>query len=55
MIFESRKLYSHGQNENIFLLQIPKLVAQDMQLSKDTLVSLDYRDGKIIIEKQEKK
>lgn len=55
MKFESRKLYPHGQNAGVFLLQIPKLIASDMQLTKDTLVNVDYVDGKIIISKVETK
>lgn len=51
MIFESRKLYKHGQNKEVFLLQIPKLVCQDMGLTENTLVNLDYDKDKIIITK----
>lgn len=53
MKFESRKLYSHGQSKEIFLLQIPKLVCQDLGLTKDTLMDVYYEDGNIIIKKKE--
>lgn len=51
MKFESRKLYKHGQNKEVVLLQIPKLVCQDMGLTSDTLVDLNYTDNTIIISK----
>ncbi|MCM1003359.1 MAG: hypothetical protein NC408_03345 [Candidatus Gastranaerophilales bacterium] len=51
MKFESRKLYAHGQNDKVFLLQIPKLICTDMGLTKDTLVDMEYNDGQIIITK----
>lgn len=53
MIFESRKLYAHGQNDKVFLVQIPKNVCVDMNLTKDTLVDINYIDNKIIISKVE--
>lgn len=55
MKFESRKLYSHGQNEGVFLLSIPKLICQNMNLTKDTLITLDYNETKnsITIKKME--
>lgn len=55
MKFESRKLYKHGQNKEVVLLQIPKLICQNMGLTSDTLVDLDYSDDKIIISKVESK
>lgn len=51
MIFESRKLYKHGQNKEVVLLQIPKMICQDMGLTSDTLVDLNYKDNTIIISK----
>lgn len=51
MKFKSRKLYAHGQNPNIFTLQIPKVVCEDMSLSKDTLVDIYYEGNMIRIEK----
>jgi len=51
MKFESRKLYKHGQNKEVVLLQIPKLICQDMGLTSDTLVDLNYKDNTIIISK----
>lgn len=53
MKFESRKLYHHGQNKDIFLMQIPKMVCQDMGLTKDTLIDVYYDNGSIIIKKKE--
>lgn len=53
MKFESRKLYAHGQNSKIFLLQIPKHICTDMGLTKDTLVDMEYKEGQIIITKVE--
>lgn len=53
MIFESRKLYPHGQNDGIFLLQIPKLLSKDMGLTKDSTVTIKYEDNKLIISKDE--
>lgn len=49
MKFENRKLYPHGQNTGVFLLQIPKLVCQDMNLTRESIVDVDYSDGKIIV------
>jgi len=49
MKFENRKLYPHGQNSGVFLLQIPKLICQDMQLTRDSIVDVDYSDNKIIV------
>lgn len=51
MIFESRKLYPHGQNTDIFLVQIPKLVSKDIGLTKETRVDITYDNDKIIITK----
>lgn len=53
MKFENRKLYAHAQNSGVFLLQIPKLIVQDMQLSKETEVNIEYSDGMMIITKKE--
>lgn len=53
MKFESRKLYAHGQNDKVFLLQIPKLICEDMGLTKDTLVNMEYKNGQIVIRKVE--
>lgn len=53
MKFESRKLYAHGQNASIFLLQIPKMICQDMGLTKESIVDIEYVDGKMIISKVE--
>lgn len=53
MKFESRKLYAHGQNDKVFLLQIPKLICKDMGLTKDTLVNMEYKNGQIVIRKVE--
>ena len=51
MKFEKRKLYAHGQNASIVMMSIPKLVCEDMQLTKDTLVDLDYQpaEKKVVI------
>lgn len=51
MKFESRKLYSHGQNDKVFLIQIPKLICEDMGLTKDTPIDIVYDNKKITIEK----
>lgn len=51
MMFESRSLYAHGQNQGVYLIQIPKMICNDMQLTKDTKVNIEYNDNKIIIEK----
>lgn len=53
MKFKDRKLYSHGQNNGIFLLSLPKVICDDMGLTKDTLICIDYVDNKVIISKQE--
>lgn len=53
MKFEGRKLYKHSQSKDIYLVQLPKLVCQDMKLTKDDTLDLDYVDGKIILTKTE--
>lgn len=54
MKFENRKLYSHGQNKGIFLLQIPKVISNDMGLTKDSILTIEYKDDKFIVTKDEK-
>ena len=51
MKFESRKLYSHGQNDKVFLIQIPKLICEDMRLTKDTPIDILYDNEQIVIRK----
>ena len=51
MKFESRKLYSHGQNDKVFLIQIPKLICEDMGLTKDTPIDILYDHEQIVIRK----
>lgn len=51
MKFKNRKLYAHGQNPNVFILQIPKMICEDMSLSKDTPVDIYYEGSTIRIEK----
>lgn len=53
MKFKGRKVYANGGNKNVFLMQIPKVICEDMQLSKDSIIDVEYIDGKIIITKQE--
>lgn len=53
MKFENRKLYSHGQNKGIFLLQIPKVISNDMGLTKDSSLLIEYKDDKMVIIKEE--
>lgn len=55
MKFKNRKVYANGTNKSVFLMQIPKVVCEDMQLSKDSIIDVEYIDGKIIITKQEEK
>lgn len=42
MIFKNRKLYPHGQNKNIYLIQIPKVICDDLELKRDSKVCLSY-------------
>ena len=51
MKFESRKLYPHGQNDKVFLIQIPKLICEDMGLTKDTPIDILYDNEQIVIRK----
>jgi hypothetical protein len=53
MKLKGRKLYPHGQNSGIFLLQLPKAFTDDMEFSKDTTVTVEYEGGKLIITKDE--
>ena len=55
MIFKNRKLYAHGQKTGLFIMQIPKLVCDTLNLTKDTLIELDFNeaDGTMTIKKQE--
>lgn len=53
MKLENRKLYNHGQNPDIFLLQIPKIFSKELELAKDTLVNIELVDNKLIISKVE--
>ena len=53
MKFKNRKLYPHASNKTIFTMQIPKVICEDMGLTKDTEIEIDYVDGKFIVSKQE--
>lgn len=55
MKFKGRKVYANGSTKSVYLMQIPKVVCEDMKLSRDTLIDVEYIDGKIIITKQEEK
>lgn len=54
MKFKNRKLYPHGQNTSVYTIQLPKLVCEDMGLTKEDLIDIDYDDGIIVISKAEK-
>lgn len=54
MKLENRKLYSHGQNPDIFLLQIPKIFSRELGLTKDTLIDIELIDDKLIVSKVDK-
>jgi len=53
MKFRHRKLYRHSQNKSICLLQIPKIICEDLELTTNNIVDIDYEDKKIIISKAE--
>ena len=55
MIFESRSLYKHPQVEDIYSVQIPKVVCQNMGLTKGVKVDIAYEDNKVVITKHEDK
>lgn len=51
MKFSKRKLYAHGQNKSICLLQIPKLICENLSLTSEDFVDIDFSDDKIVITK----
>jgi hypothetical protein len=49
MKFRNRKFYKHGVSKNIYLIQIPLQVCEDMGISKELLYDLEYKNGTIIV------
>lgn len=53
MKFKGRKVYQNGGNKNVFLMQIPRLICDDMGLTKDSIIDIDYDNGEMKVTKQE--
>ena len=45
MKFKGRKVYQNGGNKNVFLMQIHRLICDDMGLTKDSIINIDYENG----------
>ena len=53
MLIGTRKIYENGGNKTVFQMQIPKIICEDMGLTKDSLIRVEYENGKMIVTKAE--
>ena len=53
MFIGKRNIYENGGNKSVFLMQIPKLICTDMGLTKDSMINIEYENGKMIVTKAE--